>query len=516
MIRRRLLTGTASYVIARFTTAGLWFALTPLLLAQVGPTGYALWVLMAAVGSYGALLDLGIGGAVVKYIAEHTAREEHEAATAVLASAQWVYLLLAIATIGVSLLVAPIFPGLLHLAPEAHPLASRLVILTGIFMALMILFSPYTAALRGLQRHDLFNAVEVTGSVVLAAMTIFALLQGWGVTGVIAMNIPANIVTGGLSVYLCRRVAPGLGMGWRQANIATARRLASLSTSMFAIDVAQCLRTRSDAFIIAVSLPVSAVTPFSLARRLGDVTEMAARQFVKVVLPLASELDAGRQGDKLHALFVIGSRVTLAATVPVAVILSVLAGPILTLWVGAEYAQHAPLVAILAAASVCVTSQAPAAEILQGMGRHRFVASTTMASAVGSIALSLLLLPVFGLLGVALGALMPAVIASLGVLMPYAHRTLQVSWWSSLRKIWLPGLVPGAAAAAMLWALQLRSDAPSVVVLVSWAFAAALVYGVGYLAMPASAAERELLSDAAVALSARLPRRRIEPSGRLG
>jgi len=73
MIRRRLLTGTLSNFAGRFTTAGIWFVLTPFLLARLEPDGYALWVLMSAVASYGSLLELGIGGAVVKYVAEHVA-----------------------------------------------------------------------------------------------------------------------------------------------------------------------------------------------------------------------------------------------------------------------------------------------------------------------------------------------------------------------------------------------------------------------------------------------------------
>ena len=172
MIRRRLLTGTLSNFAGRFTTAGIWFVLTPFLLARLQPDGYALWVLMSAVASYGSLLELGIGGAVVKYVAEHVARGERDAAMRVISSSFLVYLGLGIATLVVSVAIAPLLSHFLGVSAQDQPAAAWLVVVTGLYVAVSIAFTPWTSLLRGLQRHDLANGVQVMGSLVLAAATV--------------------------------------------------------------------------------------------------------------------------------------------------------------------------------------------------------------------------------------------------------------------------------------------------------------------------------------------------------
>src|SRR5207244_13172807 len=95
LMHRRLITGALSNCVGKLVAVGAWFFLTPFVLGRLGVDGYALWVLVAAFAQYGTLLDLGIGGAIIKYVAEHTARREGERARSVVASAVWLYLGLA-------------------------------------------------------------------------------------------------------------------------------------------------------------------------------------------------------------------------------------------------------------------------------------------------------------------------------------------------------------------------------------------------------------------------------------
>src|SRR5688572_27957068 len=106
MIRDRLLAGTISHFTGKFTAMFIWYVLTPFVLDRLGPSGYALWVLMGAIASDGFLLDFGIGGAVVKYVAEHAACGEHQDARIIVASAVRLYSALALAAFGASVLLS--------------------------------------------------------------------------------------------------------------------------------------------------------------------------------------------------------------------------------------------------------------------------------------------------------------------------------------------------------------------------------------------------------------------------
>ena len=510
-IRQRLLTGALVNVAGRFTSAGIWLLLTPLVLANLGPRGFALWALMGAVASYGWLLDFGVGGAVVKYVAEHVARGERESARVMIASASAISIALATTALLLSLTVAPLLPGLLEISPDEQALAKAAIVLTGIDVAIAIAFSPRMAVLRGLQRHDLYNAVQIFGAILQAVVTIVVLKAGGGVRELIASGIPVNIAMRLTSSALIRRVAPDLITGIQAAERPAIRRLARYCYSAFTIDVAGRLHNKTDELVIALFQPLTAVTPYALARRLGELTSLAATQCAKAVMPLASELEATDDIAKLRHLYIVASRVALAIATPIAIVLVVAGGTILSLWVGPAYADDGVLVAVLAAASLISVSQWPAAEILQGITRHRIVAWTSFASGVANIALSVLLLPVFGLIGVALGTLIPTVVSSLVVVIPFINRILNVSWKTSLYEIWLPALAPAVPAGIALAELHHSSDPASALSMAIGASISALVYAIGYLSMTAATAERALLVDLMTSGSRTVRRALLDP-----
>ena len=509
MIRRRLITGTLSNCVGKVTAVGTWFFLTPFVLAELGTSAYALWVLVGAIASYGLLLEHGFGGAVVKYVAEHVARGEGDAARAVVASATWLYLALAAVAVLASAAIATVLPPMLGVEPERHEMASWLIVLTGINVGVAVAFTPASSVLRGLQRYDLYNGVSVINSLLEAAGVVVALLTGYGLLGMMFAFVVVNVLTGAGSLLLVARVAPDLRIRLRGGSMASIRQLASFSASLFAIEVAGKMQTRTDEFIIAALHVLSGVTPYALARKLGELSEIAAIQFLKVIMPLASELEAADQERKLRELYIVASRVSLAIAMPIGVVLMVTGGSILTLWVGPEYGQYGGLVAILAVATLLGTSAWPAVETLKGIARHRLVAITWLAAGAANIILSVLLLPWLGLMGVALGTLIPTACAALGVVMPFANRTLRVSAQTAMRQIWAPTVVPGMAAAVVLWSLHRQFPQPTLLVLGSCVAATMMVYAAGYLAMPASSSERRLLTDLVSGSSRRLRQLRV-------
>src|SRR3989442_15919708 len=107
-------------------------------------------------------------------------------------------------------------------------------------------------------------------SLLLSAATVAALLLGWGVLGMVAMNVPVNIVMGVASACLCRRAAPDLSLAWRGADLATLRRVASFSSALLVIDVGGGLRSEGDSFGVGLLRSVNAVTPYALAKKLAE------------------------------------------------------------------------------------------------------------------------------------------------------------------------------------------------------------------------------------------------------
>jgi len=507
-IQRHVVLSTLSNYGAKVLTLGVWFFLTPFLLRQLGPSAYGLWVLVGSVVGYGSLLDFGIAPAVTKYVAEYHARGQIEAARSLVATALCLYTGLGVLAVGLSLILALVFARLFMIPPEQQATAAWLVILSGLGLGVALPCATTSAVLSGLQRFDLNNLIGMAGMALFTAATVTVLLLGGGLVGMMAVNIPITLLMQIPAIWLIHRTAPELGFGWRGASRSLARTVISFSSALFVVNIAGQLQTKTDEIVIGASLPVASVTPYALARRLSEMPQLLTDQFLKVLMPLASQLHAVEENGRLRALYLTSTRLTLALDVPLVCGLIILSGPFLSVWVGPQYASAAYLVTILALASLADTSMWPASSILQGMARHRPLAVFAIISALANLALSIWLVHPLGVAGVALGTLIPTSIECIIVITPYAMRQNGVSARVFLSEVLWPSLAPAAPMVGVLLALRELLRPNSYWAIGAIGLAGVIVYAALYLLLsrgrPEHALAQRLTGQAALAARSRL------------
>lgn len=491
LIAQRIARSVASNYVGRFIGLGLWFVLTPFILRELGPVRYGLWAVIGSLIGFSSLLDLGIGDAVTRYVAQHVARQDFHLARGLVATALRIYTLIGLALIVASFIAALAIHGLGGTTQTVAGDTAGLVILIGLSAGISIPLSIARSVLLGLQRFDITNLVDTSGTFVSAAATIIVLLLGFGVPGMLAINVPTSVLAFGASAWFVRRVAPELRFGWSGASRSFVGPVLGFSWPLLATRVASQLQTRTDEIVIGLFLPISAVTPYSLARKLSELAQVLASQFVKVLLPLASQLDARNDQTGLQSLYVATTRATLMIFAPVAAVLIVLARPILLSWVGPPYGDAAILVVILALASLMDVSQWPGALILQGMGRHRPLAPMAIGNGLANLALSVVLVQAIGVVGVALATLVPMTAEALLLVMPYALRVIGVRPADVARRVVWPVFAPAVPTVMLLYLLRelaTPTSAPSTAVI---ALVGIATYLLTYFRVGASAAERE-------------------------
>ena len=508
-IRRRVIVNTASNYVAKFLTLGVWFFLTPFLLRQLGDSDYGLWILIGSIAAYGSLLDFGIAPTVTKYVAQFHAEGRIEQARSLVVTALWLYLGLGLLAIVLSAILAPIIPIILNIPSSQQSTASWLMLLSGLSLGVNLPSATSIAVLRGLHRFDLSNLVGIFGMTLFTVATVSALLLGGGLLGMVAVGIPVTLITQIPAIWLIRRTAPTLHFGLRQSDRGLLRTLMSFGSPLFVINVAGQLQTKTDEITIGAFMPIANVAPYSIARRLSEMPQMLSEQFMKVIMPLASQFDAENDLSRLRALYLVSSRLTLAIFLPLAVGVMIFARPFLKAWVGSPYDQYAYLVIILTLASLIDTSQWPAGSILQGIGRHRLLAIITLGAALANLGLSVALVRPFGLAGVAFGTLLPAFIESLFFVLPYVMRINQINLRTVLAEIYLPAFLPAVPMAIVLYGLREIVQPASLIAIALSGGLGLLVYVIGYMAIGAGRVERQLGRDAWLG-ALRFTRRRFE------
>jgi O-antigen/teichoic acid export membrane protein len=494
LIGRRVLWSTLTNYAAQIVTMGVGIVLTPFILHQLGASQYGLWVLVGSLVGYGSLLEFGIASAVTKYVAEHRALGDVAHAESLIATALVLYAGLCGLGIGLSIVAAVLVPAVFTIPPGQETTARNLVLVAGCGMAITLPCVLPTAILRGLRRFDLANLITITGTLASAVGTVVVLRSGYGVVTMTAVTIVITVAMQLPSIWLIRRAAPELRVRWRAASRQRLRTVAAFSSSLFVVNVAGQLNAKTDEIVIAGFLPIAAVTPYALARRLSETAQLLTHQFVKVLMPLASELSALDDRERLRAVYVVSTRLALAAYIPVGASLVILAQPLLTLWVGAAYADTTVLVLILTVAGLIDVSQWPAGFVLMGMARHRPLAISALCAGLLNLALSLILVRRYGVTGVALGTLIPVALENLAFVMPYTLRKIGVSFPQAVREMYAPAILP--ALPTVLFLLWARStfDLASWLALAAVGGTAVAIYAGVYLLIGASGPERRMYS----------------------
>ena len=503
ILARRVVRAAASNVTGRLLSIFVWFLLTPVILHAIGSDAYGLWVLVTSLVSYGFLLDLGVSATLTKYVAEHVARGELEDARRYVATAVRLQMLLGGLAFLLALLLAALLPTVLQVDDELRRDIPTLVVLMGATVGLSLAGSPQTAVLRGLQRYDLANVLVVTNTLVTAAGILVVLQAGAGLVGIVGVTVPATVITAALGIVLVAKATPVIRITWRGGSWPHGRRILHFSAPIFAVQIAGVLQSRTDEFVIAALMSVGSVTPYALGRRLSEIPQIVGDQALKILLPISSELEAGRETTRLKAAFVAGTRIALALVAPMGLVIALLADAILVAWVGPAFADPGPVVAILAAGVVLDATLWPSAYVLQGIGRHRPLALIAVISGVVNVALSVLLVGPLGLTGAAIGTLVGH---GLGVVLtvPYVSRVLVVSAGDLAGRIALPALGPLApAAVAILGARALVPD-PGLLAIGVIAALGLGTYAAAYFLFGASSIERQVARE----LGARVTRRR--------
>ena len=227
------------------------------------------------------------------------------------------------------------------------------------------------------------------------------------------------------------------------------REVTTFSVHMAMIDWANKMNYSMDAAVIGAFVNTSAVAVWAIGQRLAELTQRLANQLNDILFPAVVENDTAARLDRLQMIFVQGTRLSLAAVVPLAGGMLLLAGPLVRAWVGPDFAGSVIVLQILSIIVIVRVGNATASTLLKGAGEHRLIAVTNMGAAIVNVALSIALVRPFGLVGVAVGTLIPVCLVLMLVVFPAGCRRVEVTVPHALAHAVWRGAVAGGGHGAI-------------------------------------------------------------------
>lgn len=447
---------TVSNFLGQFYGLVLGFAVVPYLVHRLGVEAYGVFALAAALGGFASLLNLGVGKALSKRVAEFHWKGDLEPICKLFQTALAVCL--GAGAAGALLLIGLqnwISSELFHASGDHKLLVSFALYATGLSVLVSLLFDLLSGLTTALQRFDVYNRMNVVVASVTYLGSVLAVAAGFSLKGVLVVIVAANLVGVAGYVRFLRQTLPGLRF-WPKFHWPAFRQLASFSLFVLVAGSCAFLVHRLDRMLVAYYLPLAAVALYTIPYSLAEKTTLAVGNLTSAIFPLASELSTMPGAEKLKELYLRASKMVLLAALPGMVVLLFLANPVLRFWVGPEFAEQGTVALQLLTLGffLNILGHVPFT-IAQGAGRPLLSAKFSVLNAVVALLLFKLLIPRYGIDGAAAAFLISEMLV-IPLFVHSVNRFLGVGWKSLVLRAYLPAAVCGTLASVVLTVIASR------------------------------------------------------------
>lgn len=455
-VRRQAIVNVASNWATLLLNTIITFFMAPFVVRHLGAEPYGLWALLGSLLGYLGLIDLGVRGAVTRYVSTHHAAGEHDEAGRITSAGLLFFsggaLIVVILAIGAALGIDRLF----SLPTELLGAARQAVLLAGFAIAISIVGSVFGGVIIALQRFDYSNGIEIAITLLRTAATVYLLEQGGSLVELAWIQLASSIVRTLVHVFVMRKLYPDLQLSMAGATPLLSK-IVSFGVISTLLNVSGALITYSDSLIIGFFLPLQAVTMYSIGAQLTAQVRSIVTGVSQVLSPMASSLEGHGEVMRVGQVMLAGSRLATLAVLPLAVVFMLRGETFIRLWMGQEFAVPAGEVLTILAFGLCaVSSFQVCVSTVIGLGRHRGLVPAFFWMAACTILMNVILVERIGITGVAWGNLVPQLAISLAFAPWYARLVLGTSiseylWQAILRPVIAMGPFALACRMSELW-----------------------------------------------------------------
>lgn len=401
---------TLGHVIARNTMLNLVgriiplvlaLATIPLLIKGIGTDRYGLLALFWVIVGYLGLLDMGVGRATTKFVAERMASNRNDEIPVVVWTS-W-FMLVALGMIAGLVLVA-LTPVLVDHVLKVPAYLNKEASASMYWLALMLPFAISIAGMQGLleaqQRFDILNAIQIptniTGYVIPVAISFYTK----DLSIIIIALLIARIIVWCVYFWSCLRSMPAL----RTQRKLSGRHLGEMLRFGGWLSISNIvgpLMVNLDRFFIGSLVTLHAVAYYTVPYSLATQLWIIPASLMPVLFPVFSGL-AAKQGADLGLMYRHAVKYVFLAMFPFVIGFMVLSGDVLSLWLGVEFSLKSSAVMAVLTLGVLLNSlaQVPYA-IVQASGRPDVTAKFHLLELVPYLALVWWATSNYGILGTA-------------------------------------------------------------------------------------------------------------------
>lgn len=382
-------------------------ATIPMMLRFMGADIYGLYIICVSLIGFIAFADLGVGQAVIKYISQYEATGERAKVKPFLEVARTFYVVLGLLIAALLAVFSNELGGWLRQGkPDSQvdvALAGQALAITALAFLFGYLNQFYLNVFRAYHRFDIPAVIHNAANVVGILQAVVLLLLGHGLLAILWGYVAVQAIAL-LSGYLLARHLLSIGGGLRfSLGYQVLKEILGFSSYTFVSNFLGGVVFRLDKLFIGVLLGTEAVAYYQIPHTIAQMANGVIQVLSQITFPRFSELSSLQQQEQrlvlykqaLLLVFIVGAVINLG--------LISAGGAFLSIWISPEFAERSTLtLQIVALYSFFQSNTMIPYWVLQGEGKAKVAALSSLVGTVCYFIGLYLLTPVYGYNGAAL------------------------------------------------------------------------------------------------------------------
>ncbi len=437
-----------------WSMAALFF-LTPFLVRHIGENGYGFYILLTTVSGFLGLMNLGLGEATLRYVAYYHSRNDEEGINRVVGSTLFVYLLMGITASTGLYHAADYLVGFLDPADISRSLATELFRITCAAFCVRFVSGPFFAIPQAVLRYDITSRLLIAENVVRVAGSFYVVNKGFGIHGLIFLNLFLAVFFLIITFIAAGRVMPGIRlMPFPERK--GLKEIFNYGIFSFLSQMVGIAWQYTDRMLLGILVGTGAVAYFSVPQELVLRFLGIGASAGAVLMPKFSSI---RDKERLCFLYLNSTAILMTVTFVIFTPLAVLFRDFIRLWVSPEFAAQSGFIGTILAAS-CVVRGAfiPYQELFRGIGKPQYHLVITILSSATILIADLILIPAHGLAGAGYAFCLSPVWGIACIFFVYRRIFHMKSLESLIRLVFIPMITGFGCMGFSFWLRTLLSD----------------------------------------------------------
>lgn len=398
---KNALWGSGSYV---FITA-ISFLILPFIVKRLTVEGYGIYVLVTSLIGYYGILDFGLGSALVKFVSEYNEKREYELSTLYINSAVIFQIVVGFIASCTIFIFAKEITHLFNVSKYniGSTIQALKICAFGFFFTFVT--GAYKSALQGLQLYKFTSIIDSASNLVLNLSLLIILHLGFGLVGAVTVNVATALIVLVIYIIILFRIEKNYRFILK-VNFKVMNQIFSFSSFVFLSKISNIFSTYIVRFIVSFFLGPAAVTYYVVPSKIIGAVGGIASSAINVVFPFSSQMNARNDEEGIKKLFIEGSLIFTAVTIPILMLIILFSYPILYVWMGREFADKGWLVlSVITFSSFLGSLSAIPNLILLGQGNSRLIGIFSIITLVTYTIFTPVLTKYYGVTGTAIALL---------------------------------------------------------------------------------------------------------------